>query len=289
MQFMTLPHKTPLIDACLLSKVCELREKMTRLEMDLTHALEMNNKAVEERLRLQERRQELLARLRETLRRMVTVEKQLRSVSASTLSVSSSSSLGSLSTSSKGSLSSLSFTDIYSSDLCGGDLYSGRSGIPQPPLEASGVAELQRRVERLLRSNSESDRLYAEKLRDLEGGGGGGSGGSQDASSAPGRVLSPSVLSLSPRSSLSSLSPPGDASHLDDSDLAQVQERLAGLAPGPPVDEEEEEDPPITHSMSAAVSDESVAGDSGVYEACPKGGSNSPEALETPQVRIKLR
>jgi hypothetical protein len=39
-------------------------------------------------------------------------------------------------------------------------------------------------------------------------------------------------------------------------------------------------------SMSAAVSDESVAGDSGVYEAYPK---NSPDCPNTPQIQLKLR
>ena len=156
-----------------------------------------------ERLHIQERRKELLDRLRETLRLMVRLEGQLKS--ASTMSVSSSSSLGSLSTSSKGS-SSLSFTDIYRSELWESDL--------------------QRRVERLLRADTKQ-----------------------------------SLLSLSPRSSLSSLEAPLQA----------------------PLEEE-----PLALHRSMSASDESVAGDSGVYEACTKG-SSSPDAIETPQVQIKLR
>ena len=58
----------------------------------------------------------LLQQLTEAMRSMTQLESQLKVLSASTLSMSSSSSLGSLSSShasSKGSLSSLSFTDIY--------------------------------------------------------------------------------------------------------------------------------------------------------------------------------
>lgn len=271
---------------------------------------------------------------------MVGLEGQLRSLSASTLSVSSSSSLGSLSTSSKGSLSSLSFTDIY-----GGQQYSSSEHV------ALNMTELQKRVERLLKSNSEADRQYAEKLRSLEEGG----------SSSSCAMLSQSMLSLSPRSSLSSLSPPtsacealsaletqrlnsveGSSGPLANVDLSTVQDRLAELCLAPTADvtakvtskhldatlvgnkqvkeltefdfsrtngrvsgvslglaggegevlyEEEEgcaggsEDGNI-RTISAAVSDESVAGDSGVYEAYPKGSASPPD---TPQVQIRLR
>lgn len=321
------------------SQACELDDKISQLECDLAKALEVSNKAVAERLALQEQRQDLLCQLRDTVRVMVSLEGQLRSLSASTLSVSSSSSLGSLSTSSKGSLSSLSFTDIY-----GGQQYSSSEHV------ALNMTELQKRVERLLKSNSEADRQYAEKLRSLE------EGGSNSA------VLSQSMLSLSPRSSLSSLSPPtsacealsaldpqrlnpaeGSGGPLANVDLSTVQDRLAelclvpgaseaatkaaskhldatlvgnkqvkelteydfsvtnggvsgvllGLAgrEGEVLYEEEEgcaggsEDGNI-RTISAAVSDESVAGDSGVYEAYPKGSASPPD---TPQVQIRLR
>ncbi|XP_076065979.1 WW and C2 domain containing protein kibra isoform X1 [Oratosquilla oratoria] len=362
-------------------QACDIQDKVNQLEVDLSQALELNNKAVADRLALQEERQELLCRVRDTVRSMVQLEVQLRSLSASTLSVSSSSSLGSLSTSSKGSLSSLSFTDIY-----GGQQYSSSEHM------AVNISELHKRVERLLKSNSEADRQYAEKLRSLEEG---------SNSSA---VMSQSVLSLSPRSSLSSLSPTTSAcdvisgldpgpprfslgdvggggggsgggansggfvrqasegilgvsglgSESDVADLASVQERLVELclaskdlaprtsvgssqtkgaaddvsshsAVGPKiitescegegielertgtsyadrstysgsdnngvlyeVAGEEEENGVDMRSISAAVSDESVAGDSGVYEACPKD-TLSAECSETPQVQIKLR
>lgn len=72
------------------------------------------------RLKLHEEKQLLLQQLRDGLKTMTQLESQLRMLSASTLSMSSSSSLGSLSTtSSKGSLSSgLSFTDIYGGPQC---------------------------------------------------------------------------------------------------------------------------------------------------------------------------
>ncbi|XP_068226766.1 protein kibra isoform X2 [Palaemon carinicauda] len=337
-------------------QVCELDEKINQLECDLAKALEVSNKAVAERLSLQEHRQDLLCRLRDTVRIMVSLEGQLRSLSASTLSVSSSSSLGSLSTSSKGSLSSLSFTDIY-----GGQQYSSSEHV------ALNMNELQKRVERLLKSNSEAERQYAEKLRSLE------------ESSGNSAVLSQSMLSLSPRSSLSSLSPPtsacdavsgmdplapprftpGEANGngpLSAVDLSSVHDRLAELCLTPSSAEGGPHNPPTPHlakagakqldpltvgnkqvkelteyefnvgntsvsgallgrvtgesdllydmveeeeegcgggsedgnarTMSAAVSDESVAGDSGVYEAYPKGSVSPPE---TPQVQIKLR
>ncbi|XP_042223436.1 protein kibra-like isoform X2 [Homarus americanus] len=337
-------------------QVCELEDKINQLECDLAKALEVSNKAVAERLSLQEQRQDLLCRLRDTVRIMVGLEGQLRSLSASTLSVSSSSSLGSLSTSSKGSLSSLSFTDIY-----GGQQYSSSEHV------ALNMTELQKRVERLLKSNSEADRQYAEKLRTLE------------ESSGNSAALSQSMLSLSPRSSLSSLSPPTSAcealsgmdplgpprftpgeggctgnGQLANVDLSTVQDRLVELCLAPSttesgalsnphvakvagkqldstlignkqvkelteyefnvantsvsgvllgrasgesdvlyemVDEEEEgcvgeREDSNARTMSAAVSDESVAGDSGVYEAYPKGSASPPE---TSQVQIKLR
>jgi protein KIBRA len=111
---------------------------------------------------------------------MAMLEGQLKSLSASTLSVSSSSSLGSLSTtSSKGSLSSgLSFTDIYGGPQCMGTTQQER------PVD---MVDLHRRVERLLKG-SEQSVVMSNNL----------------GTPSPGR----SQPSLSPRSSLSSVSPP---------------------------------------------------------------------------------
>ncbi len=48
--------------------------------------------------------------------------------------------------------------------------------------------------------------------------------------------------------------------------------------------------PPSTRSVSAAVSDESVAGDSGVFEASNKSHNTVPDFnSDTAQIQIKLR
>ncbi|XP_015593116.1 protein kibra [Cephus cinctus] len=152
---------------------CEIR----RLEQDLNNALELSNKTITDRVRLHEEKQLLLQQLRDALRSMAMLEGQLKTLSASTLSVSSSSSLGSLSTtSSKGSLSSgLSFTDIYGGPQCLGPVQQER------PVD---MVDLHRRVERLLRGSEQNLGNFGTP--------------------SPGR----SQPSLSPRSSLSSVSPP---------------------------------------------------------------------------------
>ncbi|XP_014606248.1 PREDICTED: protein kibra isoform X1 [Polistes canadensis] len=155
---------------------CEIR----RLEQDLNNALELSNKTITDRVKLHEEKQMLLQQLRDALRSMAMLEGQLKSLSASTLSVSSSSSLGSLSTtSSKGSLSSgLSFTDIYGGPQCLGSV--GGSSQQDRPVD---MVDLHRRVERLLRGSEQNNHA---------------------STPSPGR----SQPSLSPRSSLSSVSPP---------------------------------------------------------------------------------
>jgi len=354
---------------------CEIR----RLEQDLNNALELSNKTITDRVRLHEEKQLLLQQLRDALRSMAMLEGQLKTLSASTLSVSSSSSLGSLSTtSSKGSLSSgLSFTDIYGGPQCLGSTNSQQ----ERPVD---MVDLHRRVERLLRGSEQSNLVGTPS-----------SGRSQP--------------SLSPRSSLSSVSPPvsplyenapmgpppayeqielqrrqqhqkvacamtcnssgsnsGAALHLDEDQLedrltefrlnsqqqgvplqqerscSNLQDRLKLVGPHPPVELQSsnmsqgsglgrpgiqlpplpQEPPPLspisetppptgirsrasssgtnTRSVSAAVSDESVAGDSGVFEASNRKRLSAfiPDVdplisgeinLETAQVQIKLR
>lgn len=334
----------------------DIQTECQRLEQDLNKALEVSNRAIADRLRLHEEKQLLLQQLRDALRLMTQLESQLKTLSASTLSVSSSSSLGSLSTtSSKGSLSSgLSFTDIYGGPQC-----IGSSNIDKPV----DMVDLHRRVERLLKENDTSVNTPS-----------------------PGR----SQPSLSPRSSLSSVSPPVSPMYenlpcilpppsykqieherkqqieqktLDEqlaelkllhpnmcnsgsndylynytqrvpvpnlsplSDLleAHMSNMSQGSGLGRPSRHSYEstgdlplspisETPPImdheellqttalsrtsssgtnTRSVSAAVSDESVAGDSGVFEASNRKkapGSFVPEDLfDTAQVQIKLR
>lgn len=352
---------------------CEIR----RLEQDLNNAFELSNKTITDRVRLHEEKQLLLQQLRDALRSMAMLEGQLKTLSASTLSVSSSSSLGSLSTtSSKGSLSSgLSFTDIYGGPQC----LNSNSSQQERPVD---MVDLHRRVEKLLRGSDQQNNLISTP--------------------SPGR----SQPSLSPRSSLSSVSPPVSplyenapigpppayeqvdmqkrqhqrvpattnyvTSHLNDSQLEdrltelrlnqqQQQQETAPqeqtlcssnsqethlkllIGPHPPVELQSsnmsqgsglgrpvmqlqmspqpeppplspisETPPPIgirsrasssgtnTRSVSAAVSDESVAGDSGVFEASNRKKlsglifdvdslASGMMSLETAQVQIKLR
>lgn len=113
-----------------------------RLEQELNNEVEISNRCIADRLRLHEEKQLLLQQLKDALKTMTTLESQLKNLSASTLSVSSSSSLGSLSTtSSKGSLSSgLSFTDIYGGPQC----INGPLTIDKP----IDMVDLRRRAER---------------------------------------------------------------------------------------------------------------------------------------------
>ena len=203
------------------------------------------------RLRLYEDRQSLLSGLRDAMRRMVQLETQLRS-SASSLSISSSSSLGSLS-SHASSLSSLSFTDIYGlpqySEPSGGGGSAAGSGVD--------MADLQRRVERLLHAS--------------------------DGELQP--------ASLSPRSSLESVSPPVSPFEAGPPPAYEPAEECA-LAGGPepplsPILEAElDAAAGVERSVSAAVSNESVAGDSGVFEACSR---RLLASLETAQLQVRLR
>ncbi|XP_017772519.1 PREDICTED: protein kibra isoform X1 [Nicrophorus vespilloides] len=303
-----------------------------RLEEDLNKAMEMSNRAIADRVRLHEEKQLLLQQLRDALRSMTQLESQLKTLSVSTLSVSSSSSLGSLSTtSSKGSLSSgLSFTDIYGGPQCMGSV-----NVDKPV----DMVDLHRRVERLLKGSTDSTVNTPSTGR--------------------------SQPSLSPRSSLSSVSPPispmyenipctqpppayeqieidirlqelklsnefiqripiANLSPLTDFDHVNNMSQGSGLGrptrlsyennPDPPLSPISETPPPLldndeglqvitlsrtsssgtnTRSVSAAVSDESVAGDSGVFEASNRkrasGFFGAEDVLDTAQIQIKLR
>ncbi|XP_049697244.2 protein kibra isoform X2 [Helicoverpa armigera] len=280
-------------------EMTEIQTECKRLEQDLKNAFEMSNKCIADRLRLHEEKQLLLQQLKDALTSMTTLEGQLKTLSASTLSVSSSSSLGSLSTaSSKGSLSSgISFTDIY------GGPQIATSFSADKPID---MVDLHRRVERLLRGTS----YNADSV-------------------TPGASSSPSQPSLSPRSSLSSASPPppppsyhqverqrrqqreleeklaemriGVATGLNEvTGLATIPVQLQGPGrPCEPLSPISETPPPPsprtpsssgtnTRSVSAAVSDESVAGDSGVFEAA-QAANDPSNAVNSAQIEIKLR
>ncbi|XP_074048583.1 protein WWC3 isoform X4 [Macrotis lagotis] len=99
--------------------IVRLEEEKRRLEEEIQRARATSAHGATERILLQEKRNCLLMQLEEATRLTSYLQSQLKSLSASTLTVSSGSSRGSLASSrgslasSRGSLSSISFTDIY--------------------------------------------------------------------------------------------------------------------------------------------------------------------------------
>ncbi|XP_059943975.1 protein WWC3 isoform X3 [Mesoplodon densirostris] len=99
--------------------VARLDEERRRLEDEIQRSRATSMQGATERILLQEKRNCLLMQLEEATRLTSYLQSQLQSLSASTLTVSSGSSRGSLASSrgslasSRGSLSSVSFTDIY--------------------------------------------------------------------------------------------------------------------------------------------------------------------------------
>nr|XP_004657167.1 protein WWC2 isoform X2 [Jaculus jaculus] len=329
-----------------------LEAERQRLEEELVSVRAAPSRALAERLKLEERRKELLQKLEETTKLTTYLHSQLKSLSSSTLSMSSGSSLGSLAssrgslnTSSRGSLNSLSSTELYYSSQ--GDqidmdyqykldfLLQEKGGyMPSGPITTIHENEV-------VKSPSQP----------------GQSGHCGVAASATGHTpplteAPKSVTSLSSRSSLSSLSPPGSplvldstfpvsshdtlnqfttdfedcdlSSHFADIGLAENQVVLGADSVGAPQPLLEDDDcagEPLYERtadveklspkrrglhlpgdkaarVSAAVSDESVAGDSGVYEASVKQPSEFEDApyneedvtvVETAQVQIGLR
>ncbi|NXT07758.1 WWC2 protein, partial [Prunella fulvescens] len=328
----------------------QLEAERKRLEEELVSVKSTPSQALAERLKLEERRKELVQKLEETTKLTTYLHSQLRSLSASTLSVSSGSSLGSLAssrgslnTSSRGSLNSLSSTDLYYNQ---GDpitdldyqykldfILQEKAGyIPSGPITTIHENEVVSSHGRLGYSDSPS------------------------AADHPKLTEPPkSVTSLSSRSSLSSLSPPGSplvleaafsvsaqnsplhhlTTDFEDSDLSgdfagisfcenqillNSEARAGSQTPTDDKDLNVRQPLPSLHEgssggdlprrtaghlleektacVSAAVSDESVAGDSGVYEASVKQPNETEDTvyseddattLEAAQVQIGLR
>ncbi|CAJ1059890.1 protein WWC3 [Xyrichtys novacula] len=97
----------------------QLEEERCRLEEEVQRAQSSQSQGANQRILQQEKRNVLLRQLEEATRITTYLHSQLKSLSASSLTVSSSSSRGSLASSrgslasSRGSLSSISFSDIY--------------------------------------------------------------------------------------------------------------------------------------------------------------------------------
>ncbi|KAJ8407437.1 hypothetical protein AAFF_G00272940 [Aldrovandia affinis] len=308
-----------------------LEAERHRLEEDLLSVKSTPSQALAQRLKAQERRRTLVQRLEESTRLATLLHTQLKSLSASTLSVSSGSSLGSLASSrgslnasSRGSLNSLSSSDLYYSQ-------------PEQPLDL----DYQYKLDLLLQEkpayspSGPITTIHENEVARTPGGPARPTEVPVPAGHAPARPSEPpkSVASLSSRSSLSSLSPPGSPlvlegafpqsaqdtpAHELPSDFGDGVEVVAGdfaglsfydnqilldyepgekepsdggrrvplatLREGIPDAELQrraagcllEEKPAC---VSAAVSDESVAGDSGVYEASVKRSSEVEEQV----------
>ncbi|KAK2138173.1 hypothetical protein NP493_8408g00001 [Ridgeia piscesae] len=339
----------------------DIRGRCRQLEYDLAQAVQVSNQQIAERLKLNEAKSDVVKRLKEATQLTTHLESHLKSLSQSTLSMSSGSSrgsLGSLSASSKGSLSSLNYSDIYSQKSTSPDV---------------SLTELHHRVEKLLQGHT----TCISPIREIVGGGSSENIATEVHGAPPGEYrMSPgsSVSSLS--SQLSSLSlyeagpPPSYEQHLerqrhngcvDTSVVGSLHPELnvpavvrsanggclpvyvspskcllshgaiadhspensascmlgsalmrrspyasdlissSDLAANPPLSPISESSSGVcnnlsggnTRSVSAAVSDESVAGDSGVYEAAIKRCGALDEslemALECAQVQIKLK
>lgn len=80
-------------------EISGIQSEIQKLETDLSLAADMAKRNIADRLRLHEEKQNLLHNLRDALNSMAALERRLKSLSASTLSMSSSSSLASLSSS----------------------------------------------------------------------------------------------------------------------------------------------------------------------------------------------
>uniref|UniRef100_A0A8D3CQI8 WW and C2 domain containing 1 n=1 Tax=Scophthalmus maximus TaxID=52904 RepID=A0A8D3CQI8_SCOMX len=218
----------------------KLESEKKRLERDLQAARDNQSKALTERLRLHSRRNKLVQELEEMVRLASSLHTQLKSLSASTLSCSSGSSRGSLTssrgslatTSSLGSTSSLSFTDIY---------------LEQPEL---ADPDFQNKLDILLqeggpggyRPSSSITTIHEHEVvtgcggRDAERPAGQTEGDAGSAGGGGGAELGPSRI---------------QALRLSETPHSAPQLRASG---------------PKKIGVSSAVSDESVAGDSGVYE-----------------------
>ncbi|RXM32701.1 Protein WWC3 [Acipenser ruthenus] len=291
-----------------------LEAERRRLEEEIQRAHSSSAHETTERILQQEKRNVLLKQLEEATRVATYLHSQLRSFSASNLMVSSGSSRGSLASSrgslasSRGSLSSVSFTDIY-----GPSQYERTEG--------GGLSDLEQHLRFDLYPFDavfKDTTVYGAEPLSL---------------GKPKRSLDTpqSFASLSSRSSLSSLSPP--SSPLDtpyhsasrDSPLAQMTEEYMELAgrgfldglrgySQPPATANIEAVPGAAPSgvtlrcnsagrsgrrarrVSAGVSEDALATDSGVFEAWSRSRPEDSEvhhvndaaSAETPQIQLGL-
>ncbi|CAI9170813.1 unnamed protein product [Rangifer tarandus platyrhynchus] len=302
-------------------EVEQLEMARKRLEKDLQAARDTQSKALTERLKLNSKRNQLVRELEEATRQVAALHSQLKSLSGSMQSLSSGSSPGSL-TSSRGSLAASSLDSSASASFT--DLY-------YDPFEQLD-SELQNKVEFLLLEGATGFRpsgcittIHEDEVAKTQR----AEGGSRLQALRSLSGTPKSMTSLSPRSSLSSPSPPcspliadpllaGDAflSNLEFEDpelsAALCELSLAGSTRQRyQLEEPGLEGKPLGQAVntaqgcclkvacvSAAVSDESVAGDSGVYEASVQRlgvseaaafDSDESEAVGATRVQVALK
>ncbi|XP_077463837.1 protein WWC3 isoform X2 [Stigmatopora argus] len=249
-----------------------LEEERRRLEEEVQRAHNTQTQGANQRLLQQEKRNVLLRQLEEATRITTYLHSQLKSLSASSLTVSSSSSRGSLASSrgslasSRGSLSSISFSDIY-----GAPPYERPDEPPDPHLRSVAAPP----------PEAEPAAVGGRAKR------------SHDTPQ--------SLASLSSRSSLSSLSPP--SSPMDtaypaapqDCPLTQMTDEYMdqagrGLAARDAASQGAFNSTGVTlrgnsgsrssrrsRRVSAGVSEDALATDSGVFEAWGRRAEESEE------------
>ncbi|XP_026794779.3 protein KIBRA [Pangasianodon hypophthalmus] len=278
----------------------KIETEKKRLEQDLQAARDSQSKALTERLTLHCKRNKLVKELEDVVRQASSLHTQLKSLSASTLSCSSGSSRGSLTSSrgslaasSLGSLSSLSFTDAY---------LEHQTELSDPDFQVKLDSLLNESTSSTYRPSSSIPTIHENEVTSGPAAGAAGQGAGLRAHVLRLSETPRSMSSLSPRSSLSSLSPPcsplvpdasslagetfsGSASQLD----LELQARLSELSLQGDAKQDATKDLDSQTrvlgsgskkvGVTSAVSDESVAGDSGVYEASEKRPGVAAEQL----------
>lgn len=249
-------------------EMTKIKDLCKKLESDLNNAYEESNQCIAYRLKLHEEKQQLLQELLTALREVTHLENQLKSVSASTLSISSGSSMGSLSTaSSKGSLSGISFTDIYGDPL-----------MTEPRID---MVDITRSIQRFL-PPSASDMSLSSR---------------SSLETPPASPLRIEPMYENAQEALAALYEAGPSTTQSIIDCIRLEELK--MKPLSPIYEKpslldipqsalsRSSSASNTHSVSvsAAVSDESVAGDSGVFEA----SRASTQIKESAQIQITLK
>uniref|UniRef100_A0A8C9SQ90 WWC family member 3 n=1 Tax=Scleropages formosus TaxID=113540 RepID=A0A8C9SQ90_SCLFO len=251
-----------------LEALLQLEEERRRLEEEVLRARAAQGQGVSQRILQQEKRNVLLRQLEEATRITTYLHSQLKSLSASNLTMSSGSSRGSLAssrgslTSSRGSLSSVSFSDIY--------------GLPQYERAEVMAGEPDPHVRYLLPPEPFSRDPIALAATDLTG-----PGRTRRSQDTP-----QSLASLSSRSSLSSLSPPGspmDTPHHSapqDCSMAQMTDEYMELASRSMLEGLRGQLPHQIHSATCALrlkNADALATDSGVFEAWSKRVEDTEE------------